>query len=166
MKTLRAPAIVFAAICLGFLCYLAATAPLLPERVAMHFDGNGRPNGWMSRSSYLLFTGAFGLGPSLFLAGIFFAIRYMPVSSFSLPRRDYWLAPERRSETFAYFLRHGLWLAGLVMVLTAGVHYMVIQANAGQGRLPATQFWILLGCFVAAIAVWIFKVIRHFMKAA
>ena len=63
-----ASAITLGLLVVAFVCLLAATSADLPARIASHFDGGGRPNGWMSRSSYLtpLILALIGL----FLAGI------------------------------------------------------------------------------------------------
>jgi hypothetical protein len=71
MKTSRLPAIALGALCLAFVVYLASSAPLLPERVAIHFGAGGHPNRWMTRTSHLVFLGALGLGLPLLFAFIF-----------------------------------------------------------------------------------------------
>jgi len=50
MKTSRTPAIILALLLIALGAYLISSASQLPERVATHFDGVGRPNGWMSQS--------------------------------------------------------------------------------------------------------------------
>ena len=40
-----------------------------PERVATHFNLAGAPNGWMSRSTAILFNCGLEFGAALFLAG-------------------------------------------------------------------------------------------------
>mgnify|MGYP000982640530 CR=1 FL=1 len=115
MKKTRTPTIIFLALCAGFLLYLFSSASQLPQCVASHFNAAGEANGWMSRSAYVIFTSVFGLCLPLFIIGVFFTIRFMPVSIISLPNRDYWLAPERRVETNAYFMRQALWLACIIL---------------------------------------------------
>src|SRR4051812_3401648 len=124
MRTTRTPAILLAFLYVCFLTYLISSAPQLPDKVATHFGAGGRPDGWMSRTAHLLFMAAFGLAFPFFLVGLFYILRFMPDSSFNLPRRDYWLAPERRAETFAYLLRHSLWFACLAVCLVIGLHFL------------------------------------------
>src|SRR3954468_21478203 len=109
MKSRPTPALILGLLYLCFLGYLISSAPQLPDRVATHFGAGGEPDGWMSRSSHLLFMGVFGLAFPLFVVGLFFILRFLPDSGLNIPHRDYWLAPERRSETFAYLFRHSLW---------------------------------------------------------
>jgi uncharacterized membrane protein len=69
--------------------------PRLPEMVASHFDGEGRPNGCMPKNEFFkmfavitaLIIGIFLLLPKL--------IKRVPPSMINLPNKDYWLAPER-----------------------------------------------------------------------
>src|SRR5712675_1010261 len=102
MKTTRIPALVFNLLLLGYLVFLFCTVALLPQRMATHFDINGQPNGWMTRSSAVLLQGIVGLLLPLIIVGIFFVIRFAPARLINLPHRDFWFAPERRDETCAY----------------------------------------------------------------
>jgi uncharacterized membrane protein len=52
---MRAPAILLAATLSAAVVQLAWAYPQLPELVATHFDGAGRPNGWMRRDSSVAF---------------------------------------------------------------------------------------------------------------
>jgi hypothetical protein len=165
IKTLRVPSLVLALACIVFVFYLFFSAPLLPDRVATHFAGSGQPNGWMSRSGHLLFTGLFGLGLPLFTAGICYAIRFLPATVISLPRRKHWLAPRRREETFAYLFRHSLWMASLEVGFVAGIHYLVVRANlATPVSLSTAESLGLVVLFAVGAGIWIFTLIRHFMK--
>jgi uncharacterized membrane protein len=166
MKTLRTPALILGLLYLGFLVYLKVSAPQLPDRVATHFDGSGRPDGWMSRSSHLIFTAVLGFAFPMFVVGLCFVLRFLPDRGFNLPHRDYWLAPERRAETFAYFLRHSLWFACMAVWFVLGIHILVIQANGrSPARLSTPGILGLAGSFLAGVAVWVVSLIRHFSHA-
>jgi serine/threonine-protein kinase len=130
MKTSRIPAIVFALLLIGYVIFLVCTVSLLPQRMATHFDAGGHPNGWMSRSSAVVFQGVIGLILPLVIAAAFCLLRFVPTRGINFPNRDFWFAPERRSETCTYLSRHGLWLASLLVVLQGMVWYQLIEANA------------------------------------
>ncbi len=105
-----------------------------------------------------------GLGFPVFIVGVFFAIRFLPDSVINLPRRGYWLAPERRAATFAYAFRHSFWIASMLIGLSAGVEYLTLQANR-QGAAMAhlsTPALALTGCFFAGTVVWIVCMFRRF----
>jgi ABC-type Fe3+ transport system permease subunit len=162
MKTDRAPAHLLAFLYVCFVCCLIYSAPLLPERVATHFNGQGRPDGWMSRTSHMVFTTVFGFAFPLLPVGLFYVIRFAP-EGLNVPHRDYWLAPERRRETFDYLFRHSLWFACIVLGLIIGVQFLVVQANAEpRAQLSTPMILSLLGFFLAGVVAWVASLISHF----
>src|ERR1051325_9785585 len=100
MKTFPTPAALFATLYACLLGYLAWSANDMPQRAPTHFDVAGEPDGWMNRSTYLLFTAVFGLVFPLVIVGICYAPRRLPASLINIPHREHWLAAERRTETF------------------------------------------------------------------
>ncbi len=167
MKIFRTPALVLGLLYLCFFGYLAASGSRLPEQVATHFDGSGRPDGWMRRASHLRFMAVFGLGFPLFVPVIVYVIRFLPDRLFNLPNRDYWLAPGRRTETMAYLFRHSLWFSSMALCFVIGIHYSIIQANRlAQAHLSTPLTLALAGCFLAGAAVWCVSMLRHFKQVA
>ena len=167
MKTLRTPALALATFVCGFLIFLVRTEAELPERVATHFNLDGRPNGWMSRPADLIFSGAFGVGLPLLFIAISLLVRFAPARSFNVPHREYWLAPELREETNTYVFRQLLWLGCLVEVFLTGIQFLIIVANRSRpAHLPTDLFLTVLGGFLVGVGVWSFLFIRHFSRAA
>jgi uncharacterized membrane protein len=166
MKTLRTPAIILAALCVGFLIYLVYSAALLPERMATHFGGDGKPNGWMSRSADLVIFGALGVGLPLFFVVISIVIRFLPPRFINLPHREYWLSPERVLQTSAFITRQLLWMGCMTVLFLAGIHYLTIQANRmTPAHLPMDLFLTMLSTFLVGVGIWTFVFFRHFAKA-
>jgi hypothetical protein len=162
MKIFRTPALVLGLLYLCFIGYLACSSAHLPERVATHFDGSGRPDGWMSRTEHLRFMAVFGLAFPLFVPVIVYVIRFLPDRLVNLPNRDYWLAPGQRTETMAYLCRHSLWFASMALCFVIGIQYSIIQANRlAQPHLPTPLVLAYAGCFLAGTAVWTVSLIRH-----
>ncbi len=165
MKTLRTPAIILTALCVGFELFLFYSAKLLPERMASHFGGDGRADGWMSRSGDLLVLGALGVALPVLFYILSFVTRIIPARFVNLPHREHWLSPERRVETSAYISRQMLWMGCLMVLFLAGVHCLTIQANRMTPvHLPMDLFLALLGGFLAGVGVWSVVFIRHFWK--
>ena len=156
--------IAFSALTITLVCVLIGlfvTASQLPLRVASHFDGTGTPDGWMSRASYLWTMAGVAVGLSAFLAGIFYCVRYFPTSTFNLPQRDYWLAAERRHETFSFLFCAGMWLSIFQAVFLFGIHLLVVDANTSQPARLSSSIWLLAAGFLVATIVWIcFLVVR------
>jgi len=165
MRMLRAPLLVLGLLYVCFFGYLAASSSQLPGRVATHFDGSGRPNGYMSRAAHLRFMVVFGLAFPLFVPAIVFASRFLPDRCYNLPHRDYWLAPSRRPETMAYLFRHSLWFSPMALCFALGIHASIIHANTlAQAQLSTLLILALAGCFLAGTAIWGVSLIRHFSR--
>lgn len=146
----------------AFLVGLAATYARLPERVASHFGANGVANGWMTREGYVWFMVGVGTFVTLTMLAAFGSIRYLPSSLVNIPRRDYWLAPERRDETARTLLRYGLLLVGLNSLFFLALHLLVAAANEVQPPKLSNDVWWLLVAFLTTTGVLIFKLYRRF----
>jgi len=163
VKPIRTSAILFALLCLGFLMYVNQTSSVLPERIATHFGIGGQPNGWMSRSGYVAFISSFGVGLPLFLVVVFVLCRFLPVWTVNIPHREYWLSPERRSQTYDYLLAHGFWLACSLVGFVGGMHYLTIQANHNVPvHLPGNLLFAMLAIFLSVVGSFVFGLVRHF----
>jgi uncharacterized membrane protein len=164
MKTLI-PAVVLLMLYLCFMCCVILSDAQLPDRMATHFDINGQPDGWASRSSYMLFIVSFGTGIALFIVFVGFAIRFAPNELISLQNREYWLALERRAETMAYIFRQMIWFTCWWECFVIGVHLSIIDANNRVPvQLPNWEIYGLLAIFLAGIPVWILIMMRHFKR--
>jgi hypothetical protein len=80
----------------------------------------------------------------------------------NIPRRDYWLAPERRDETARTLMRYGLLMVGLNALFFLAIHLMVVAANESQPVRLSNDVWWLLAAFLATTGVFLFKLYRRF----
>jgi len=136
---------------------------ILPERVAIHFGSGGLPDSWASNlNSTLLMLGAH----ALVFVSLYFSpklLATMPSRWISLPNRDYWLAPERRSEAVAKFSEL-MWQFGtavFLFMLLAGV--LTMRANLSKPvRLEEGVLLIGLAIFLAYTAYWTIALLRAF----
>lgn len=138
----------------------------LPERMATHFNGAGEADGWMSRSDHQLFMLIFGLAFPMVIVLLSYATRFLPRGMVNIPNRDYWLAPERRTETSSYLVYHSLWLACLAVCFVIGLEFSTLQANLQHP--PHLSLYALLVTvipFLAGTVVWVVVVMRHFRRA-
>lgn len=163
MKSLKGPAVLLAVLCLGFLAFLAYSAPLFPERIATHFNAAGKPDGWMTRSSYLAFTAAFGLGMPLLMVLVAWLARFIPARFVNIPNREHWLSPEHMAETYSHISRFLLSVACLEVLFFTTLHYLTVKANqATPAQLPMGPFTFALVCFLLGITLLMVPFIRHF----
>lgn len=142
---------------------VVASIPMLPDRLATHFDATGQPNGWMSRTENLLFMSVFGLGFPLFIVCMCFSARYLPAAAINIPNKDYWLTGDRRSDSVDYLFRHSIWLACLGSAFATALHWAVVFSNRRQPiQLPAAWVACIAGLFLAGTTIWIISLYRRF----
>jgi hypothetical protein len=140
----------------------ALVAPYLGERIAVHFDAAGRPNGWASPSALIRDVSLV----SAFLASIFLGaglLQAVPAEWFNVPCERYWLAPERRSGSIAFMRDWIRWCVVLTMALFVGVLALLLNANVHTPpKMSAAVFGVLivyLGASVAMLCalIWRFR---------
>ena len=138
--------------------------PQLPDVVASHFDGSGSPDGWSGRTTFI----AIYLAIVVLVIAIFDGLpRWSGQSGrlrWNLPHRDYWLAPERRAQTLAYFCQQMLIMGCAHLALAIYTIQLVIIANLSAGpRLGDSIFWAL-GLYFAFLVIWLLRLLLHFRK--
>ncbi len=153
---LRICSLLFAAVLIAVGWFIVTTTGELGDPVATHFAGGLLANGWMPRDGYRTFSLSFAtVLPAIVAAIVGWLPRAFP-RYVNIPHREYWLAPERSAATFASIAVHGLLLGMLLCVFMAGVHWLILQANAAvPPQLPAKPFWTMLIAFLTAFAFWI-----------
>lgn len=138
--------------------------PQMPEVVASHFDGLGIPNDWSSKNGF------FGLYAAILamLVGIFVFVPGWSENNrrfgMKIPHRDYWLAPERLTQTRAFFRRQ-MMIMGVVHVSLAiyAIQLAILANFAGQPRLHPSIGWALT-LYFAILIVWLVHFYLHFRK--
>jgi uncharacterized membrane protein len=163
MKNNPTPYVVLALLCAVYLAFVAGSMLLLPERVAIHFDGAGHANNWTDRSALLILFGGLGVGAPIFFVGSGLLVGLVPDGMVNLPHREYWLAPERRAQTRAYLSGQMAWMGCLALLFLAGIYGLTILANRlTPQRLPMVLFLPLVAGFLAGTIVWTIVLLRHF----
>jgi hypothetical protein len=142
------------------------TTGRLADAVATHFAGGFLANGWMQRGEYRAFSLTFATVLPMIIAVIVGLLPRLFPGGVNIPRREYGLAPERRSATFDSIAVRAVILGALLSVFMAGVHWLILEANAVvPPRLPAKPFWTLLIAFLTAFAFWIWAFWSRFRDA-
>jgi hypothetical protein len=141
------------------------TRDRLPERVASHFDLQGRPDGWMTREGTVRFMAAVGVGVPLIIMAAFNLARVVPLSCIHVPNKDYWFAKERREESLRWLGATGAWCAILLLIFLRLLHGLVIEANTVHPpHLPSKPLWIVAGIFVVGELLLVLRVMWRFSK--
>jgi uncharacterized membrane protein len=161
----RLPRFLYAILFLAGLLMSVYYYPQMPERMASHFAGDGRANGWQSREGFFLLMLFVSCTSALvgFVAPPQIAARAN--DRINLPHRNYWLAPERRRETMRFISATMAWFScGLLFVLISGT-FLALQANLGPGhRFNSEAMVVVLVLFLACLLALLVRMIRHFQK--
>jgi hypothetical protein len=144
----RAAFAILAALMIGSAAFIVATVGQLPGEVASHF-GRAGVDDWTARSDYLLWMLALAL---IAPAAVVSLIALLPRIA---PHRAYWLSEAQRDQTLASLFAFACWQGCVLTAFAAGLHWVIIDANAASPpRLSAGLFIALLVLFLAAMVAW------------
>jgi uncharacterized membrane protein len=165
MKVDRTPLtvlLILAAVAAGQLLHYY---PRLPETIAVHFGASGRADGWAGKTGFFPIYAA--IEAAIVLAGLAVAFlgERMPASFLNMPNRDYWLSPERRDESLAFFWTQAIWIEVATLAFLIVVAEFVFRANLAGGAPTLTRdFLLVLIVFVAGVLWLSFRIVRRFSR--
>jgi uncharacterized membrane protein len=153
----------------GLLIFLALVHmvhyyPLLPDRVADHFGFSGEANGWSPKSEFVIVYAALMLFMAVVFVGLAFLMPKFPPRTLNMTNKDYWLALERRAETYRFVTSQIIWFGNLTMAFIIATMHMTISFNLGKSVRLGIGFWVLLGGYLVLITVLSIMMIRRFAK--
>lgn len=162
---LRLPRMIFFAIVLAALAQCVLTFSQLPDRVASHFTASGAPNGWMTKETFfVVYAVMVGLAAFVEVYPARSIARSSP-ARINLPNKEYWLAPERRNETLAYFQKYFAWYGCVFALIEVLVMGLAIQANLTPlPRLPTGPIAAIIAGFVLFNIASVIQILRRFSK--
>ena len=118
----------------------------------------------MSKDASLIAVLVLGLMIFVFLL-IPLIFKKMPPSLINLPNKDYWLAPERRQATMAFFNYHMLWFGvatlSLLLIVT---RYAFLENLVPSGRFSFRHMGLLLLLYLAFVVWWTVVLSRRFAR--
>jgi uncharacterized membrane protein len=146
------------------LLFLFGTLHWLPDTVAVHFDGQGRPDNWMTRDTHALFMTAL----LVFLPGTFLVIpalvTRLPARWINVPHHSYWTAPERRPALQRLLTDWCAQMATLMGLFMLIIQVLTLIANRSVPvRLDTTAVLASMALFLVltlALVVRLFRQLR------
>lgn len=152
-------ALVWVFVFLAAVGYLFFIQDALPDHLAVHFDINGKPNGFQNKTDFIPgFLGFVVLMNGIFLA-LVLGIKYIPVALINIPWKKYWFATEERKAVAFEKLRMVMSLVGIfvcvVMLFTEHVIYQQNMPNP-ESAFPingGVAVILVLSLLVIAIAI-------------
>lgn len=163
MNAIRFPITVFLALAVVFVAELLYFFPQLPEPVASHFDADGYPDGWMSRTMFVLTMMFVLLISAVSTIGVASLQQKMP-DSINIPNKAYWLAPERQEETYSIIGATIIWVGCAVLALVAVVTYAICIFNIEGGRTLSIPMIPILVGFFGVVAFIVGRMILRFRR--
>jgi hypothetical protein len=136
--------------------FVLATSWQLPAVVASHFGASGVANGFMPVRVYTGLMLALLVGLPALTVGIGAWSLKRPGARVNTPNREYWMAPERRTQT-VQAMRPGLMGFGVfLMIFLCYTHWLVVVANGRQPPvLPNAWFIAGLLVFFVVVGFWL-----------
>lgn len=146
----------------GNLAFLFATLHLLPDTVAVHFDGQGRPDNWMTRDSHALFMAAL----LVFLPGVFLLIpaliTRLPARWISVPHHSYWTTPERRPALKRLLSEWCMQMAALMGLFMLIIQVLTLVANRSVPvRLDTGAVLLSMSAFLLLTLALVIRLFRQ-----
>lgn len=123
----------------------------LPDEMASHFDGSGQANDFMSKPAFAVVYLSLVAGMSIMFMGIVLFAKLLPTSLINLPNKEYWLAPERRDQSFSVMFDSMLWIGIATNLFVIGVHHLVILSNLRQQPLAMLPFNVMFVSYIVFV---------------
>ncbi len=138
---------------------------VLPETVANHFGSNGIPNGWMSNKANLLICSMIIILNSVVFLSVSYIFKKMPLRYISFPKKEYWLAPERRDNSIDLMSNWIAFFGLMTNIFLIVIFHMVYMANqTTPPRLDGVLFISLLIVYSLVLVIWLILLYRNFNK--
>ena len=144
---------------------LARARAELPDRVASHFDAAGKPDGWCDKDEFLLVYLGILFALTLLFGVLGAVLPRIPNSMINLPNKDYWLAPERRSDTIDRLVAQLLWIGNATLLLVLVMFRLSWIASLGDKPDLGGWMWIAAAAYLVIVLWLAFALIARFRKA-
>ena len=165
MSGTRIPKGLFFVIVLAAIAQCVHDFPLLPDRLASHFGASGIPNGWMAKPQFFMVYAAMILPAAALEFWVSPRIANKPDARLNLPNKEYWLAPERRAETFAYFDSFFAWYGCAFLFVEVFAMGLAMRANFDTPpQLQTGPIVSVIAGFVLLNIVAVIAMLRRFSK--
>ena len=157
--------LLFALCAAGFTGWTLFLGSTLPPRLAVHFDGAGVANGWMTPAGHLATVLGVGLGIPFLILGLAFAMRRLSPALLNVPNASFWRAPENYRRACDIFLGWALEMGVAVMIWMALIQDQILRANRlPEPRIDSMTAVILTGAFLLAILVLGLRLVLQFRR--
>jgi serine/threonine-protein kinase len=163
MWSRRLPLTLIAALWGAMAVRVGTVWPQLPTRMASHFNGAGRADGWMSRDGFVLFW--LGINGALTLLLVTIAT-WVPWALINVPNKDYWADPARQPLARHRMAVWSAWFAVGLNALMASVLELILRANLMPKPTLSSNHAALLVGFLIFTGLMMVVLLRQFRVPA
>ncbi len=152
--------------CLAVVALLADVAwyyPQLPQQVPLHFNGAGQPDRWGAKQELLAVTLAVMAILAAVLTPSVYLMKVLPASLINMPRRDYWLAPERAASTRRMMMDRMGWIVCATVVLMCYLFHSSLHAAFQQPPKMDSPLAALV-VYLVFTALWLAELMWRFYR--
>jgi hypothetical protein len=142
--------------------YIWQTTNAMPPMVASGFDAAGNAQKMTTREAYRTGVMTTAVFMPLAIALLISVLSKVSPSLISIPNRQYWLQSERVGEMQSYLAHWGIAVAIALCVFMAGMHMLVLAANAQKPPMLSQGVWMMVLAFLLFTGAMIVLMIRHF----
>ena len=165
MNDSRLPALLFFLMLVLAVLQWVHVYPQLPDRMASHFAANGTPNGWQPKQTFFVLMSFVVVLCAVISFLVPRVIGLVSPNNINLPNQSFWLAPERRDETWRFFSAQMAWFGCALLFLLLYATSQAINANLPSVRHFNSQgMWYVLTGFVLFCIAWSVHFLRHFLR--
>ena len=127
----------------------------LPAWIPTHFGPLGQADAWIARTALLGIYFVVVAGTTSIALLLPWAVNRWPEALITLPHRDHWLAPERRTSTLSIVARQMMWFGIVTTGLTLLFMHLLLRVILSGGLdIPTTSMGALLVTYVTYCIAW------------
>ena len=134
----------------------------LPDRVATHFNLEGTPNDWMTKTNATIVMCGFQVGMPFLLMAVTLLAARLPAAMVNIPNREYWLHPDRHASSMRYVQTFMNWIAVAFALFAMAISHLVFMANRDGNGLDTRWFGALIIVFLVSIFILVATLVSHF----
>ncbi|HKV62354.1 MAG TPA: DUF1648 domain-containing protein [Candidatus Acidoferrum sp.] len=165
MQNSGLPKLVYGLLASVGLLYFSLSYPQLPDPMASHFNASGVATAWMPKSGFFMLILVVTLAAGVPVFVVSKSLAKLPNEKMNLANKEYWLAPERRTETLQYLgIQMGWFGCALLALLFSGLYNAVAANLRPSHTFDSTSFYVALGAFSAFIIFWLVRLLSHFAR--
>ncbi len=137
----------------------------LSDKVAINFGSGGQPNSWTSKEWNMGITITIYLINSLMFLSVPLIMNKIPLKYISFPKKEYWLADERRNESLLIMESWLSFFGLLTNIFIIFVVHLVYEANISNPViLNESQFLLGIVLYSLLMVIWIVLLFKKFNK--